>query len=62
MHHHRVLPSEPPLGTGHTQTPIFNTKRSNIKQDTETGWLNLNQTETAASGSAGVDFKEKKEF
>jgi len=47
------------LNTYHTQTQISNTKKSFIKQGKkETGWLNLNGAEIAASVSAEV-FKEK---
>lgn len=53
-------------GTDNTKTAISkhkskHTKRSSIKSGKETCWLNLNQAETMANSSAGVNFKSEKE-
>lgn len=56
------FPLDPGLGTNHTQATI--SKDNQMPREPllseETKWLDLNQTEAAANGFAGVTFKRDK--
>lgn len=59
------FPLDPGLGTDHTQAPFSKhnqTPRDPLlsKAKRHTKWLDLNQTETARNGFAGINFKKDK--